>query len=500
MSEHYAARQDCLDALERLSLVPSPPASTISDKSTKDARASELLVSNQLLEALKERRAGDLSLTQLEMLLEYKKEIERNKSCKFLKCHLVSLGDLGRKDIRHEPGDAGTLLSFQQAKYFFEGFGGIPYEVVTGNHDLEGLDEFETDTENMQAFLKVFQKPTPHFCKQVGDKTILVGLSTVRFRDSPFSSHECHVDDEQLSWFLDVLKVHPANEGWKVLVFTHAPIMGSGLRVLQNVHVQNGCAWLNHCCERTRRAFFQAVKENPQIKLWFSGHFHLSHDYEDSLSTQGSCTFCQLGVMGKASTRDGRRQSRIVQGASDRIKVYTINHHRRDEATGAAELRLDAEIDLVENNVTLFSRQNAQDYNHDDWFRAYSPDPEDGCYLAMPNGQVACSQTVQKAVCWWHMQDGKVLGLHEGQLVEYDAETLSPLGIVVSKAALAGREILVVEEGKVVVMAGPNKNDIEVVHPNEDGSYWRRVQRNKRVRQEEKAREVIAKMWLEKQK
>jgi hypothetical protein len=98
------------------------------------------------------------------------------------------------------------------------------------------------------------------------------------------------------------------------------------------------------------------------------------------------------------------------------------------------------------------------------------------------------------------MQDGKVLGLHEGQLVEYDAETLSPLGIVVSKAALAGREILVVEEGKVVVMAGPNKNDIEVVHPNEDGSYWRRVQRNKRVRQEEKAREVIAKMWLEKQK
>jgi hypothetical protein len=98
------------------------------------------------------------------------------------------------------------------------------------------------------------------------------------------------------------------------------------------------------------------------------------------------------------------------------------------------------------------------------------------------------------------MQDGKVLGLHEGQLVEYDAETLSPLGIVVSKVALAGREILVVEEGKAVVMVGPDKNDIEVVHPNEDGSYWRRVQRNKRVRQEEKAREAIAKMWLQKQK
>ena len=188
---------------------------------------------------------------------------------------------------------------------------------------------------------------------------------------------KCHVDDEQLSWFLDLLKGHPANEGWKILVFTHAPIMGSGLRVLQNVHVQNGCAWLNHCCERTR-TFFEAVKEHPQIKLWFSGHFHLSHDYEDSLSTQGSCTFCQLGVMGKASTRDGRRQSRIVQGASDRIKVYTVNHHKRDETTGAAELRLDAEIDIVEDKITLFSRQNAQDYNNEDWFRAYTPEPEDG--------------------------------------------------------------------------------------------------------------------------
>jgi hypothetical protein len=66
------------------------------------------------------------------------------------------------------------------------------------------------------------------------------------------------------------------------------------------------------------------------------------------------------------------------------------------------------------------------------------------------------------------MQDGKVLGLHEGQIVEYDVETLSPLGIVVSKAALAGQEILVVAEGKAVIMVGPNKND--------NGSYWRRVQ------------------------
>lgn len=391
MTLHEMARQDCLNALKALSLLPSPPCTSnnvdiqyefkSNNEQEKITRPTNRIFSSQLLDELKQAKAGDLSVAQLEMLMQYKKEILRNSNSNFLKCYMVSLGDLGRKDIRHEPGDAGTTLSFQLAKSFFDRFDGIPYEVVTGNHDLEGLDEFETDAENLQAFLNVFGKEHPQFCRQVGDKTLLVGLSTVRFRSAPFSSHECHVDDSQLSWFLDILKTHPAEEGWKVLVFSHAPIMGSGLRVLQSVHVQNGCAWLNHCCERTRGLFRQAVKDNPQIKLWFSGHFHLSHDYEDSLSIQDSCTFCQLGVMGEKSTRDGRRQSRIVQGASDRIKIYTVNHHKRDETTGAAELRLDADIDLLEGSVSLLTRDNSQDYNHDDWFSAYVPEPEDGCFF-----------------------------------------------------------------------------------------------------------------------
>ena len=29
------------------------------------------------------------------------------------------------------------------------------------------------------------------------------------------------------------------------------------------------------------------VRENPSIKGWFSGHFHLSHDYEDSITFPG---------------------------------------------------------------------------------------------------------------------------------------------------------------------------------------------------------------------
>ena len=97
------------------------------------------------------------------------------------------------------------------------------------------------------------------------------------------------------------------------------------------------------------------------------------------------------------------------------------------------------------------------------------------------------------------MADGKVIGLHQGQLVEYDADTLSPLGIVVNQKALGGRTVMVVESGTALVLVNEETKDIEVVHPNDDGSYWRKFQRNKRIRQEEKLREAIARKWLDKQ-
>ena len=54
------------------------------------------------------------------------------------------------------------------------------------------------------------------------------------------------------------------------------------------------------------------------------------------------------------------------------------------------------------------------------------------------------------------MADGAVLGVHEGQVVEYDADTLLPLGIVVSKKQLKNREVLVVKKGTNIV--GRNKS------------------------------------------
>ena len=373
-----------------------------------------------------------------------------------------------------------------------------------------------------------FNKDTPCFSRKIGDKTLLLGLSTVRFRDAPYSSHEVHVDDEQIEWFQKMVESHPESEGWKILVFSHAPIVGSGLRVLQSVHVTNGCAWLNHCSQPdVRNSFVRIVKKNPQIKCWLSGHFHLSHDYQDALvqPVPGSpCTFLQVGVMGPASSRDQRRQSRMIRGCGGEfLQLFSINHHERiplEEGNGdgntatKARVRLDATLDLKtgkllyaedeHNESNGASSKNNPTGKDPNWFQAYVPQPEDGCYLEDPEGLI---DNGFKKVCWWHMADGKVLGLHEGQLVEYDAETLSPLGVVVKEEQLTvaddsevggsrAKEVLVVQNKSTLVLVDDKTRDLEVIHPNADGSYWRKFQRNKKIRLEEKAREEVARRWL----
>lgn len=70
-----------------------------------------------------------------------------------------------------------------------------------GNHDLEGIDEFGTDDENLKAFLEILGKENPYFCHEIAERTLLVGLGSTSFRSARFSSHEVSVDSEQLEWF-----------------------------------------------------------------------------------------------------------------------------------------------------------------------------------------------------------------------------------------------------------------------------------------------------------
>lgn len=421
---------------------------------------------------------------------------------------VVSLGDLGESKDCTGTGElfSGTSACFELIADYLGGMG-VDYDIVGGNHDLEGIDEFATDKDNLEAYLKAFDKEQTQFCVEVAPKTLLVGLGSTQFRDATYTSHEVAIDAEQYEWFVNVVETHPADDDWKIIVFSHAPIIGSGLRVLQEVHVVNGCCWLNHNDNPQR--YIELVRQHPQIKGWFSGHFHLSHDYEDSITfpggnNRGSCVFVQTGVMRSKSSRDGRRHTRLVRGNEHGFEICTINHNK------GGEVRLDATVSYNNEDTcvpgadycsTLVYAHAHQDYNHDAWFSAYQPEKDDGCYVV---GDIvnANGEDLSEIVCWWHMRSsGKehVLGVHNGMIIEYDPSTLAPLGMVVSKDELKDRKVAVIDDGyggDTLILYEDGKPQATVVQPNEDGSFWRKVVRNKMHRMKEMRRVAAAKKFI----
>merc|ERR1711939_549858 len=124
------------------------------------------------------------------------------------------------------------------------------------------------------------------------------------------------------------------------------------------------------------------------------------------------------------------------------------------------------------------------------------PQEGDGCYIENPDGVINMPGSElddlsdPNAVCWWHMKDGAVLGVHNGMIIEYDESTLAPLGMVVSRDELQGRRVAVVDNGyggsTCLLYDDENNSEVTVVQPNEDGTYWRKVVRNKMYRTREK--------------
>lgn len=442
---------------------------------------------------------------------------------------MVSLGDLGEsKSVYPDETNelfAGTTGCHELAAEFLSSFG-VPYELVGGNHDLEGIDEFDTDEANLQMFLDTHGKPSPNFKRQIAEKTLLVGLTSTVFRSAKYTSHEVTIDDEQMKWFEQTLVDHPSSDGWKIFIFTHAPPNGSGLRVLQENHVVNGCCWLNHSDDLKCRKFIELVREHRCIKAWFSGHFHLGQDYQDSITfptmdpkegpypNRGSCVFVQTSVMRGGTSRDGRQQSRIIRGNKDGFEICTVDH--ADEGN----VRVDATISYTDTNHEVGVYAHADKAQDDDkYFKVYAPcagddlhPPDDGFRQYTEDGTLMVNEAVSEdTVAWWRLACGRVLGMLNGMLIEYDSSTLAPLGLVVGADELVGKRIAVIDSGEdstcsvddseegmegaectvvdgreqAVVLFDDEDGSFVVVQPNEDGSYWRKIVRNKMVRMKE---------------
>jgi len=220
-----------------------------------------------------------------------------------------------------------------------------------------------------------------------------------------------------------------------------------------------------------------------------SGHFHLSHDYRDSVNTKNGCVFAQVGVIGPDSSRDGLRQSRFVtvHPSNSTLDIYSINHHL--EVDDAREkLRHDCTFNIEKGTLERFYSP----IEDPPFLQTYTPRENDGCYSKFDDplvDAISLSETPD-VICWFHVGTN-ILGVHDGRMLEYDSLTYAPLGIV--DVDLTDRDIVVVNDGQVLVLVSKiNPSDIQVVQPNADGSFWKRYQANKKFRLEQKERENIA--------
>jgi predicted phosphodiesterase len=146
-------------------------------------------------------------------------------------------------------------------------------------------------------------------------------------QDSCYQIQECYVTDEHFAWIEAKLKERPEVP---CIFFTHAPPVGAALRTVPLVHVRATNAYLdqNHNFYR----WPQLIQDYPSIKMWFSAHYHLGHDFEDSSTYRNSVTFFHTGVH-SSYTRDGKRHSRVIDIDDGAIRVSTLDHETGDVRT-----------------------------------------------------------------------------------------------------------------------------------------------------------------------
>ena len=91
-------------------------------------------------------------------------------------------------------------------------------------------------------------------------------------------------------------------------------------------------------------------------------------------------------------------------------------------------------------------------YEHDAYFKVYQPTVGDQQYVCGAETDEECSITDDEPVtldtkAWWRLSSGRVLGVLNGMLLEYDQSTLAPLGLVLPAEELVGKSITVVDSG-----------------------------------------------------
>lgn len=230
---------------------------------------------------------------------------------------VIPLGDFGRNGL------IGRPEGLREAKEYLDRVG-APLRPIMGNHDLERESGGVQPSGTMErTFIRMFGLPEPYGVLEFPEWRLFFASTEPQPADSCYDVQECYATDRQFEALTAKLKERP---GVPVIFFTHAPPIGSGLRTVPRVHVRSTNAYLDQNHDPYR--WLELVRGFPEIVMWFSAHYHLSQGYANSHTLVQGTHFFLTGVH-SSFTRDGKRQSRILDIHPAGMSVRTLDHIAR---------------------------------------------------------------------------------------------------------------------------------------------------------------------------
>jgi len=207
---------------------------------------------------------------------------------------VVALGDLC--------ADVGTAIEIEQARRFFRKLH-KQLSVIHGNHDYVYCDERDssgnrvkgspaTRAFKLKRFMETFEMKTSYYSRRVGGY-LLIFLSA----DDLHADSVTWMSGAQLDWWQAEMQAH---KELPTIIFCHAPLQGTVSIVREGTTavaaglgalLLGGPEWalpaafvgdtLVRRIEGRQMAqpqdrIRQIVKDNPQLFLWVSGHFHVT--------------------------------------------------------------------------------------------------------------------------------------------------------------------------------------------------------------------------------
>jgi hypothetical protein len=202
--------------------------------------------------------------------------------------------------------------------------------VTTGNHEF--YDKDATDDVALRRFREMFGLPAA-YTSHVAGGVHLVLLADEQWKTAPRNRDWAWITPEQLRWFEQVLAEHRTKP---TAVFLHQPL-------------QETVAWSfdgNDFAGCGQAEELRAIlRQNAQVKLWFSGHTHLRIEADGQTVLKEGVTYACLGSTfyqfrpspdvddeggwpgpGGYKRDLSASQSRVMEVWPDRLLVRTRDH------------------------------------------------------------------------------------------------------------------------------------------------------------------------------